>query len=90
MNRPTNLAEGRWLWRRLYVFLTSGAIWLMLARLSLQAPPQEATRLMDRGLSLLGLLVVLYLVAPTAQQMLAGLSGLSGRSGRSFSRGGGQ
>ena len=34
------LAEGRWLWRRLYVFVASAALWLLLARaVGRTAPP---------------------------------------------------
>ena len=46
MTAPTTpgaplLAEGRWLWRRLYVFATSGAFWLMLDRLIAASPAGE-------------------------------------------------
>ena len=70
----TPLAEGRWLWRRLYVFLTSGAAWLFLDRL-IVAMPQSATPDLARALSaLLALTLVIYLVAPSAQQLLNGLA----------------
>ena len=32
-DKPSPLAEGRWLWRRLYVFATTGGAWLLLDRL---------------------------------------------------------
>lgn len=70
------LAEGRWLWRRLYVFVTSGGAWLLLDRLIAVTPPDAAPRLAQALMSLLALTLVLYLVAPTAQQLIAGLSAL--------------
>lgn len=72
------LAEGRWLWRRLYVFATSGAAWLLLDRLIAQTPPEAAPRLAQGMMALLGLTMVLYLVAPTAQQLIATLGALPG------------
>ena len=67
------LAEGRWLWRRLYVFATSGAAWLLLDRLIALTPPQAAPRLAQGLMALLALTMILYLVAPTAQQLIASL-----------------
>ena len=67
------LAEGRWLWRRLYVFATSAAAWLVLDRLIPLVPVDAAPRIIERLMSLLALTMVLYLVAPTAQQLLASL-----------------
>ena len=68
---PPLLAEGRWLWRRLYVFATSGAAWLLLDRLIAGTPPEAAPRLAQGLMALLALVLVLYLVAPTAQQLIA-------------------
>ena len=67
------LAEGRWLWRRLYVFLTSGSAWLVLDRLVARTGPDMQGRLAQGLLALLALTMVLYLVAPTAQQLIAAL-----------------
>lgn len=74
----SRLAEGRWLWRRLYVFLSSGAAWLLLDRLIGVVPPEAAPRLAHALMALLALTLVLYLVAPTAQQLIAALSALKG------------
>jgi len=71
---PAPLAEGRWLWRRLYVFLTSGVAWLLLDRLIAAAPPEASPRLAQGLMILLAVTMVLYLVAPTAQQLIAGLA----------------
>lgn len=71
---PPVLAEGRWLWRRLYVFATSGGAWLLLDRLIAAAPPDAAPRLAQALMALLALTLVLYLVAPTAQQLIATLA----------------
>jgi hypothetical protein len=67
------LAEGRWLWRRLYVFASSGAAWLLLDRLIAMVPANAAPRLVEGLMSLLALTMVLYLVAPTAQQLISSL-----------------
>lgn len=75
------LAEGRWLWRRLYVFATSGAAWLLLDRLIAGTPPEAAPRLAQGLMALLALVLVLYLVAPTAQQLIATLAVLRPRMG---------
>ena len=71
---PAPLAEGRWLWRRLYVFLTSGGAWLLLDRLIALTPPEAAPRLAQGLMTLLAVTRVLYLVAPTAQQLIASLA----------------
>ena len=73
---PSILAEGRWLWRRLYVFLTSGAAWLLLDRLIGAVPPEAAPRLAHALMALLALTLVLYLVAPSAQQLISALTAL--------------
>lgn len=84
MSAPTGrpLAEGRWLWRRLYVFSNSAMAWLVLDRLIAASPAAAGPDLARDLMALLALLSVLYLVAPTAQQLLSGLAGLR-RRGRS-------
>lgn len=72
----TGLAEGRWLWRRLYVFLASAALWLLLARAVGRTTPADLPRVADGLMGLIALMLVLYLVAPTAQQMIAMLANL--------------
>lgn len=67
---PPPLAEGRWLWRRLYVFSVSLAIWILLARAIRATKPEALPRVTDGLMALLGLLLVIYLVAPTAQQLV--------------------
>lgn len=71
---PPILAEGRWLWRRTYVFATSGGAWLLLDRLIAATPPDAAPKLAQGLMVLLALTLVLYLVAPTAQQLIATLA----------------
>lgn len=75
---PSPLAEGRWLWRRLYVFATSGGAWLLLDRLIAATPTEAAPRLAQGLMALLALTMVLYLVAPTAQQLIETLGALPG------------
>jgi low temperature requirement protein LtrA len=78
---PASLAEGRWLWRRLYVFSASAGLWLLLDRTLARVPAASAPRLAEALMGLLALTLVLYLVAPTAQQMVALLAGLRFRPG---------
>ena len=68
------LAEGRWLWRRLYVFATSAVAWLLLDRLIAAVPPEATPKLAQALMLLLALVLVIYLVAPTAQQLIATLA----------------
>ena len=70
------LAEGRWLWRRLYVFVASAALWLLLARAVGRTATADLPRVADGLMGLIALMLVLYLVAPTAQQMIAMLANL--------------
>jgi hypothetical protein len=70
------LAEGRWLWRRLYVFATSAGAWLILDRLLGRVPAAEAPDVARALMALLALTLVLYLVAPTAQQLAETLAAL--------------
>ncbi|MFE9085362.1 hypothetical protein ACQKKG_14565 [Brevundimonas sp. NPDC003935] len=70
------LAEGRWLWRRLYIFIASAALWWLLARAVGRTPPADLPRVADGLMGLIALMLVLYLVAPTAQQMVAMLANL--------------
>ncbi|MGH7019026.1 MAG: hypothetical protein ACREEY_04055 [Brevundimonas sp.] len=70
------LAEGRWLWRRLYVFVASAGLWWLLARAVGRTAPADLPRVADGLMGLLALMLVLYLVAPSAQQMIALLANL--------------
>ncbi len=70
------LAEGRWLWRRLYVFVASAALWWLLALAVGRTHPADLPRVADGLMGLIALMLVLYLVAPTAQQMVAMLANL--------------
>ena len=65
------LAEARWLWRRLYVFLASLALWRLLATAVERTEPAQMPRVAAGLMGLLALMLVLYLVAPTAQQLVA-------------------
>lgn len=69
--RNLNLAEGRWLWRRTYAFLISGGLWLLLMRTVGRMPPERLPETTRGLMGLLALILVLYLVAPTAQQLAA-------------------
>lgn len=69
--QDTSLPEGRWLWRRLYVFAVSLGVWFLLMRVVARAAPEQTPRLAEGLMGLLALVLVLYLVAPTAQQLAA-------------------
>ncbi len=69
-DKPPPLAEGRWLWRRLYVFAISLGLWGLLAAIVQATPPALLPRVADGLISVLALLLVLYLVAPTAEQLV--------------------
>jgi len=70
------LAEARWLWRRLYVFVVSLALWRLLASAVERTEPAQLPRIAAGLMGLLALTLVLYLVAPTAQQLVALLANL--------------
>lgn len=76
---PPTLAEGQWLWRRLYVYVGTAVAWLLLDRLIAVVPPEAAPRLAEGLMALLALTLVLYLVAPTAQQLIVALKALPPR-----------
>ncbi|WP_426023711.1 hypothetical protein [Brevundimonas sp. PWP3-1b1] len=73
MTRPTiePLAEGRWLFRRLYAFAVSAGLWVLLMRTVGRMPPEMLPKMTDGLMGLLALILILYLVAPTAQQLVA-------------------
>ncbi|GAW40389.1 hypothetical protein SH203_00787 [Brevundimonas sp. SH203] len=73
MNRRSQkpLAEGRWLFRRLYAFAVSAGLWVLLMQVVGRMPPTMLPRTADGLMGLLALILVLYLVAPTAQQLIA-------------------
>lgn len=74
MTRPRKgaipLAEGRWLFRRLYAFAVSAGLWVLLMRTVGRMPAEMLPRITDGLMGLLALILVLYLVAPTAQQLI--------------------
>ncbi len=78
---PPPLAEGRWLWRRLYVFVASLALWALLAFCVRRTTPDLLPQVAEGLMGLLALLLVLYLVAPTAQQLVELLANLKLRLG---------
>lgn len=78
---PPPLAEGRWLWRRLYVFAASTALWALLAVCVRRTMPTQLPQIAEGLMGLLALLLVLYLVAPTAQQLVELLANLKLRLG---------
>lgn len=79
--KPSPLAEGRWLWRRIYVFSISLGLWKLMADVVRGATPETLPRISDGLMALLALLLILYLVAPTAQQMVELLAEMKLRLG---------
>ena len=68
---PTrDLAEGRWLWRRIYVYGASLALWLLLRLAVNRAEASDLPRIADGLMGLIALMLLLYLVAPSAQQIV--------------------
>lgn len=80
--RGPNLPEGQWLWRRLYVFTSSAGVWLLLERIVERLPDEAVAPLAQGLMGLLALTMILYLVAPTAQQLGVSLGQLFGRECR--------
>lgn len=68
--RPQELAEGRWLWRRLYVYAASLALWLLLRLAVTRAAANDLPRIAEGLMGLMALMLLLYLVAPSAQQIV--------------------
>lgn len=75
-SQTSPLAEARWFWRRLYVFAASLALWLTLSVVVERTPPSDLPTVASGLMSLLALTLILYLVAPTAQQLVAVLADL--------------
>lgn len=65
-----DLAEGRWLWRRLYVYAASLALWLLLRLAVTRAAADDLPRIAEGLMGLIALMLLLYLVAPSAQQIV--------------------
>lgn len=78
---PVPMAEGRWLWRRVYVFAVSFGVWLLLERAVTRTSVDGLPRLAEALMALQALTLVLYLVAPTAQQIVGLLANLRLRLG---------
>jgi len=70
MSKPADLAEGRWFWRRMYVYLATLLLWVLLREVVQRAPPEQLRYLADGLMGLVALLGLLYLVAPSAQQVV--------------------
>ena len=75
-----NLAEGRWLWRRLYVFAVSLGVWALVWRAVGDAPAADQLAIV-RGLAALQALVLTLYLLPTAQQIVELLARLRLRMG---------
>jgi hypothetical protein len=71
MSEPLTLAEGRWFWRRLFVFGLTWHLWRLLAGVHPKLQPADVPEYARGLMGLLALVLVLYLVAPTAQQLVA-------------------
>lgn len=77
------MPEARWLWRRLYVFALTFGVWLLLGRAVMRASVDSLPRLTEGLMLLQALTLVLYLVAPTMQQIVAVMANLKLRLGGS-------
>ena len=63
-------AEGQWLWRRLFVYLATLLLWALLREAVMRVPSEEMPRVAEGLMGLIALMSLLYLVAPSAQQVL--------------------
>lgn len=63
-------AEGQWLWRRLFVYLATLLLWALLREVVLRVPLEQMPRVAEGLMGMIALMSVLYLVAPSAQQVL--------------------
>ena len=63
-------AEGQWLWRRLFVYLATLLVWVLLREAVLGTAPEQLPRVAEGLMGLLALMCLLYLVAPSAQQVM--------------------
>ena len=69
-SQRTSLAEGQWVWRRLYVYLCTMLIWVLLRDALYRTPAEQTQRFAEGLMGLLALMSLLYLVAPSAQQVV--------------------
>ena len=67
----SGLPEARWLWRRLYVYAVSAVGWSLLTWSVAKTPPSSMAAVAQGLMILLGVTMVLYLVAPSAQHLAA-------------------
>jgi len=70
LEQAQDRAEGQWLWRRLFVYLATLLLWALLREAILRAPLEQMPRLAEGLMGLIALMSLLYLVAPSAQQVL--------------------
>ncbi len=75
------MPEGRWFWRRLYIFVTSALSWGLLLTVVRRSLPADLPRIAEGLMGLLALVLVVYLVAPSAQQIVAVVAELRLRLG---------
>ncbi|WP_122464698.1 hypothetical protein [Brevundimonas lutea] len=68
--KSLGLPEAQWLWRRLIVWTISLGLTALLARVVERAPAAAAVPIAEGLMKLLGLVLILYLVAPSAQQLV--------------------
>ena len=61
--------EGRWLWRRLYVFGLTLGLWLALDQAVRRAAAADMPAVAADLMRLMALISVLYLMAPSAQEL---------------------
>ena len=61
--------EGRWLWRRLYVFGLTLGLWLALDQAVRRAAADDMPAVAADLMRLMALISVLYLMAPSAQEL---------------------
>ena len=76
-----SLAEGRWFWRRLYVYGLTAGLGGLLALSVMRAPALHQPLVAESVGRLMALVIVVYLVAPSAQHLVVILARRSLRTG---------
>lgn len=68
---PGAMPEPQWIWRRLLTWVVVAAVLVAVHRVIGLIPPAHLAPVADRLIWLLGAVVTLYLIGPTAEHIVA-------------------
>lgn len=71
MTAASDRPEPKWVWRRLIVWVVSVFAMLQLHGILKRIPLEHIAQIADRLLVLLGLVLAVYLIGPTAEHIVA-------------------